>query len=475
MDLIKNKENRYLNFYSVFCIALVIIGVFYTCLHFSKVEFSDFNVLEFVVYMIVVLLPLFLIGYYGIRSVLKENKNRKFKISIICTSLFIVFVGSILMMYIKSHDYTTFLKLWYDAYSEGNIIDALGKILETSNYSPIYNYWLIICAQLHIPAILGIKYFTFLFSLLLSFVVTKIICFINKEKFNYVLFSIIMIVPCIFIEYTSWGQCDAIYTSLALLGFYFALKKKSKLSFMFIGLSFAFKLQFLFIVPVMFLMLILKDNSGEKYLKWKDLWIATLMYVVNLLPVIAGESLVDLVLVYFNQASYDNRLSGECANLCYLVQCICQLLEGNGNVDASNTIYTISLYSCIIITIVILVLLLVHFIKKYKTGVNPNELVFIGLLFSFVMVFFMPKMLDRFYYIAVMLSIVNMMVNRDKINTVICLLMNMSLAIVMTGFILMNVSFAIQVINMSVAIVAMIAALVLVFVKIMRKERQNLN
>ena len=178
----------------------------------------------------------------------------------------------------------------------------------------------------------------------------SIIKTIKNEKFSYALFMIFMIIPYILVEYAEWGQCDAIYTSFAFLSFYFALNKKSKLSFLFIGLAFVTKMQFLFMVPILFVMLIVKDENGEHYLKWKDIWIAPLCYVINLVPVLAGRPLIDMLKVYLMQAKFDNRITGNCPNVCMFLSILSQ------NIWTVNTFaYKLTSVLCVIFTFALLV------------------------------------------------------------------------------------------------------------------------
>lgn len=453
-------DKKFLNIaYKTFCFILLFIMAFIVFIQFAYSNLNT-NVLETLVYTCLIFIPLFIIGYLGTKSINANNCKRKnLKLVILFSTLTLVFLGAILVANFRSGDYNVYLKVWYDAYTNVSFKDALGKILTTSNYAPVYNYFLIIFAQLGIPALLGIKYLTFLFSLLLAYAITKIVCFIKKEKFNFILFSIVMIVPMIFIEYTSWGQCDAIYTSLALLGLYFALNKRSKTAFLFVGLSFAFKLQVLFIVPVMFMLLIMKDSNGEKHLKWKDIWIVPCVYLINLLPIISGESIIKLLTFYVSQTSYYNALSMGCPNLCAIIQSAQDILVNNPQAS-----YSVWLVLTIALTAIILICLLIHFYKKYNNNLTNENIVKIALVFSFVMVFFMPKMHERFYFIPASLSIIYMLINPNKLSIASCLTINASITIAMSLFLFSIKPYILKVIVSILPTLLMSTALILIAV-----------
>ena len=377
------------------CLSLSLILL--TFMFFIAPDYSLMtNSMEFVVYLLVSIIPLVLIGALATKKYKKDDAAGR-KIMITWLALLVCFILILLFANYWSSDYTIYLKHWCDQYSELNFNEAFVQTTHISNYTPVYNYYLIIITKLGINTLFGIKYLTFLFSILLAFVMEKIISMISKNDFSFIRFVLLLLIPPILIEYTSWGQCDAIYVSFCLLSVLFALKHRSKLSFMFLGLAFAFKLQFLFIVPLLFLFLIVRDENGERYIKWKDVWIVFVMYLVNIVPVFFGAGLDDVLFVYFRQSVYDNRLSGNCPNICYPLMLLC-----NGNTSAIVVMGIIQT----VFTLALCVFLLYHVIK-YLKGVNYvidcQNILFIGFVFSFIMVFFMPKMLDRFYFIAMCL------------------------------------------------------------------------
>ena len=412
------KNNKLVFIYSV-CLSLVLIVSNICIAYFAPAINFD---LDFFVYLILTVIPLIIIGCLAF----KKLKNRQVKI-IFYSVIILIYLFIIVHAQVTSGDYQAFLSQWYNFYKNNTLKVSLYKIIDVSNYTPFYNYFLIVFAKLNLNPLYSIKYLTYLFSLLLAFIIEKIISNIRKEDFNYLRFILVLIIPSVLIEYSAWGQCDAIYTSFALISLYFALNKKSKLSFMFIGLSFATKLQFLFIVPILFVMLIVKDESGEHYLKWKDIWIAPLMYAVNLIPVFAGRSVIDLLSVYISQSVFDYRISGDCANFC-----LSYMILSFEIATGVSSLYNVLIYVHVIVTF-LLMLFILYFTLRYNKikTLSKVDLIFIGTLFSFVMVFFMPKMLDRFYFISLCLSYILMWCKPSKINFIIFTLISNSIYFMM--------------------------------------------
>ncbi len=398
-------------FYKRSCLTIIVVSLVLITLSLGLVHVNFTGSWHEWAYFSIVLLPLVIIGTIITCNIRKQNDSttleKRRKITTIWCLLLLVFILTILPANFKSHDYCGFLDIWTTYYKTHSLKDSLYNTIDVSNYAPAYNYILMLIARIPINHLYLIKYVTFLFSIYLAFIVCKIISKVAKEKFNYILFISILLLPYVLFEFNWWGQCDAIYVSFALTSFYFALCKKSKLSFLFIGLSFVFKLQFLFIVPILFVMLIVKDEKGEHYLKWKDIWIPIAMYSINLLPVFAGRSLFDLLLVYFRQANYDKRISGMCFNLCLIYQ-------GCG-VKPDTIIYTLLTMTQIILTLAtIIIYLVIIFKNNKKKTLNFHDFLFWGFSFAFTMVFLMPKMIDRFYFIAVILSLIYMIVSKEK-------------------------------------------------------------
>lgn len=424
MDENKLSLKRVLtNFVIILSFALIVVlGI----IRVFNVKFegggTQFYIYIFLVSAIVIGIASFFI--YKVCKIYSDNKKLKYiNIAIITLCSLIIIFMTIYFANSESPDYVIFLDVWTEEYSKLSFKDCLYSIINISNYNAFYNYFLIIIAKLGLNSLYSIKFITFIFTLLLALAVTLIIKTIKNEKFSYALFMIFMIVPYILVEYAEWGQCDAIYTSFAFLSFYFALNKKSKLSFLFIGLAFVTKMQFLFMVPILFVMLIIKDENGEHYLKWKDIWIAPLCYVINLVPVLAGRPLIDMLKVYLMQAKFDNRITGNCPNVCMFLSILSQ------DIWTVNTFaYKLTSVLCVIFTFALLIVLLIIIFRYNKRKVlTKYDLTFFGTVFSFIMVLFMPKMLDRFYYIATTFSIILMIISFNKRDIIISNFLNISL------------------------------------------------
>ncbi len=429
MDNIQQKkeieiENRKAKFFHVCSFGLwIIAGLFILCLLFYA-GFSAFDgqkITMAIWYDLLVLLPLLVIG---ILATMKQRHQQQSGKTILFTWLTLgaVLIITVWLSNYKSLDWKQFLQVWCKDYQSMSWQESLRQITTVSDYVPFYNYFLICFSHWFSMqgCLYAIKYLTFIFSIVLAMVIELIVCHVRKTKFSYGHLTLFLLLPPVLLEFGAWAQCDVIYTSFALLAFYFALKHRSVPCFISLGLAFAIKLQFLFIVPIIFVMLIIRDQDGKKYLSWQWIWLAPCMYVVNLLPVIVGADLSKLLLVYFSQAGKYHVFSMSCLNLPFLFNwlvCFCN--------DTTFSMITL-LMAAVGITITIALLILV-LRAHHRQCLTQVDLVRYALCFAMVMVYFMPKMHERFYFVAFALGIVWCLVQPNAWHTLISTMITVGL------------------------------------------------
>jgi Gpi18-like mannosyltransferase len=308
----------------------------------------------------------------------------------------------------KSNDYVRHLSDWCRIYSGVPFDEKMRRIMHLrefgtphGDYTPAYNYFLISFVQFGISPLYGVKYIAFCFSLLMAFAMVKIICFLRGgREFNFVLFFLFLLLPYVLLQYSHWGQCDAIYTAFALLAFYFALKKRTVLAFVFLGLGFAFKLQILLFCPVIGLMILLKDEDGRRYLDWRFCWIVPLMYIVNVIPAFFGENFFKCFETYYVQKGLETRLAGNIGNLPWFFT-----NDKMGRGTQVNQSILLSFYAITFVALAVITMFVLANYKKNK-AFKPCSALRCAVAYSFVMVFFMPHMVDRFYFMCAVLAVI---------------------------------------------------------------------
>lgn len=329
-----------------------------------------------------------------------KKVNKKFYLFVILLILNLIL--RFINMEIKSGDYNTFLSEWVESYRNMPLKDCFAT--QVGNYSPPYNYFLILISRIPFNDLYLIKILSFIFELLTAYFVTKLIAHIKKEKFNILIFICILFVPMFFINSVVWAQCDSIYTFFSFMAIYFAVKNKSKLSFMFFGLSLCFKFQSIILFPVALILLLCKDYKNNKILKWKDIWVAPLTYIgITSISMFFGKSFSDAFLIYFEQSVTYNKLSSGCPNLANIIFFL----------DNYSTFKILAMIVLIALTLCVLTYILIRYIKK--RSLNDLEIINVSFLITFFVVLLMPKMLDRYFYLSNIFAVVLMFCMKDKI------------------------------------------------------------
>ena len=124
--------------------AIIVFALFLWIFSFSFVEFSSYSIDTFF-YFILIFFILSVFGLMGTIQIVKQNKeNYKIKVlSFLILIVYILFVTVFLSVYI-SIDFDYFLSQWIDSYKNLSFSEALYQIVDISNYTPLYNYFLIL-------------------------------------------------------------------------------------------------------------------------------------------------------------------------------------------------------------------------------------------------------------------------------------------------------------------------------------------
>jgi len=215
----------------------------------------------------------------------------------------------------KSGDYLGFLKIWVYNIRDLGYFKSLKYNI--ANYNVPYIVILTLISFFKCEPLYPIKIVSIIFDFVCAIYGAKIVNYLTKNKlYTLITYGVLVFLPTILVNGAMWGQCDSIYASFILISLYYLFKKKYILSFIFLGLSFAFKLQFIFILPVYVLLLF-----REKKIHFYHFFIIPLVNIIMCLPaIIAGRSFIDTMLIYFEQVDYYEDLVLNFPNLYNLIQ-----------------------------------------------------------------------------------------------------------------------------------------------------------
>jgi Gpi18-like mannosyltransferase len=194
---------------------------------------------------------------------------------------------------VVSGDYRSFLSSWYAHLASSGGFAGLAD--EFSNYNTPYLALLAALTYLPVDPLVGIKAISVLFDLVLAFFAYRIVRVVRPDSawLPTILTGIVLFLPTVVMNGGAWAQCDSIYGSMILASLYFLITRRPWVATVFFGIAFAFKLQVIFFLPVLVLVLIL--NRG----RLRTLLAAPAAFLAMLVPaLIAGRSLLSQLAVY---------------------------------------------------------------------------------------------------------------------------------------------------------------------------------
>ena len=312
----------------------------------------------------------------------------------ICSSLlFFAFGIRVALLDYETLDYQWFLTKWVDYFRDNGGFGALAQ--SVGNYNIPYLYFIALFSYSSIKDIYLIKFLSIFFDILLSYACMKlVICAGGSQKRGLICFFLVFLLPTVIINGSMWAQCDSIYTSLAFLSVAVALDDASSgkkvapiLSMTLLALSFGFKLQAVFIMPIFPIIWVWKKYN------WLSFLVFPLTYFLLILPaVILGKPLCEAVMLYVDQAS----TVGDALN--YNSPSMTALLHSVNDPVRSSSLCIIFAFAAMFLVFVVGMVF-----RKRITGQSMTALT---LLMVLLIPFLLPHMHDRYFFFADCLTVV---------------------------------------------------------------------
>lgn len=334
--------------------------------------------------------------------------------TLVFTSAFaaLAMLARVSMLDFVTADYTSFLSPWVEMFREG----GFGTLAQNvGDYNLLYQYFLLLVSKSSLHDLYLIKLLTVLFDFLLALAMMRAAGRFAGEKAALPVFLTVMALPTALLDGACWAQCDSVYVFFIIMSLYFLATDRPMRSAVFLAVAFAFKLQTIFFFPVVLLGLL------HKRYRLRDALAFFAAYVVTMLPaLIAGRPFLDALSVYANQSmgQYYDRLSYNAPNL-YLFFPMLELassqeftwmryvdgIDGKGlngflHPDLMPDLQHAALYACVILVLLVVVYWLLH-----RREITPDMTLEFALFFAIFLPFVMPKIHERYFYLADMLSI----------------------------------------------------------------------
>lgn len=309
------------------------------------------------------------------------GKNIKIRlIDILFFAIITIFalLGRLALFEYAARDYNIFLSPWFDELKAAGGIGGIG--LSLGDYTPPYIYIMSLLTYLPIDSLTSIKIVSVIFDFICAIVIMVTVyrheMSISKSLLSY---GVFLFIPTVILNSAMWSQCDVIFTTFLLLCIYSFIKNKPFSAVIFFSIAFIFKIQAVFLAPLLLLLWI----KGK--MKFRHFFIIPAVYIVSVLPAMfAGRSLWELLTIYISQSGQYKDLSLNAPNFYTWIT------------EQENTM--ISMLAIMLCGAVILGILYVCFKSKFE--LDAKAIISFAMLFSLIVPFLLPHMHERYFYLA---------------------------------------------------------------------------
>jgi Gpi18-like mannosyltransferase len=272
---------------------------------------------------------------------------------------------------------------WYEFIVRNGIQPALGQ--NFAIYTPPYLYLLSLgtLSKSFLPPIVAIKLIPIFFDLVNALLIYKILRLKYRAGNLPVLASaVFLLAPTVIMNSALWGQVDSFYTCFLLASLFLLLTDRPLPAMIAFGLALSIKAQAVFLGPFLLLMAL------KKRIPWFAFGLVPLTYLAAMLPaLLAGRPVSDVLTVYLNQAAELEILSHNAPNW---------------YVFFPQSTYSVVMPVGMLITILTSVIWAYVHLKSW----NTHEATLFAALVSLALTpFLLPKMHDRYFYPADVVSI----------------------------------------------------------------------
>lgn len=283
-------------------------------------------------------------------------------------------------------DYQNFLKQWVEFFRQNGGFAALSQ--PVGNYNIPYLYFLALFSYIPASDLYLIKLLSIFFDVLMAWAAIGIVGKLGGSLAQRLgIFFTVLLLPTVVLNGALWGQCDSIYVALALISIYWALDDRPVLSMLAMTLSFGFKLQALFVMPVLAILWM----QGK--FKLRHFFIFPIAYVVLVLPaVLLGRPFLDTITLYFSQTGSIG------SGLNYNSPSVFGIFWNVQNEVLASKLAIISAF------VFMLLILLICYVNRSR--LSSRAMLAAAVLLAVGIPFLLPHMHDRYFFAGDILTVV---------------------------------------------------------------------
>ncbi len=286
---------------------------------------------------------------------------------------------------VVTSDLDVFVLRWYAKFQQLGIGVGLGK--DFYNYSPPYMYLVALSTltSRFTSAVTAIKLISTAFDVFAAFVIYKIVRLRFPQGYlPHLAAAILFAAPTIIANTAIWGQADSTYMAFLLACLYLLLVNKPWPAMLFFSVSFAFKPQAVFLLPLLVVLALWRKVS------WASFLLIPVVYALAAWPAVAlGRTWLEIVETYLSRPSAGKALTHNAASAYVFVpQSALNVLAGPG-----------------IALAVLAVLIWIVCTWRFTKRADRSSILLLGLISVTLTPFVLPNMHDRYFYLSDAISI----------------------------------------------------------------------
>jgi Gpi18-like mannosyltransferase len=278
-------------------------------------------------------------------------------------------------------DYTDFFLPWHRTLVKEGFDAFSGNF---ANYTFPYLFLLWSTTLLSLPSLVAVKLVALVGDYFLAVAVFSLVSALRPSGWaRWIAPAVVLLAPSVFLASAYWGQVDSLYTGFLLLALSAIVRGRHTLGWLFWGIAFAFKLQAVFFLPVLLVVLL-----GKSF-RWFQPLVAFGVFVLCSAPPMLVGSTFEETFVYLNQTTNQWRTSYWSASVYeWVPDSLTPYVGGAGSALAFAVVLALCVFAA------------------SRLRLDRATLVDVALLALLVVPLLLPYMHDRYFYPGTVLAIV---------------------------------------------------------------------
>jgi Gpi18-like mannosyltransferase len=287
----------------------------------------------------------------------------------------------------KSIDFFNYTKVWYLTLQDTGFA-AFGQGFSNYNLPYLYLLYLVVRLVPGLPAVIATKVPSLAADFVAAWFTYRIVGIKYKTSpFPALAAFAILFAPTVVLNSAFWGQADAVYGCVLLASIYYVLRRQDVPAMLLFGLAVSLKAHAIFVLPLL-LALFLRGQLRWKY----ALLVPAVMFVCLIPAMVAGRPLLDLLLIYPAQAGQYEQLT------MHAPSALSWIPESGRYFDY--------FYPAALILAASAAIALALAIWLSPSRLTRSLVLELALISSMLLPFLLPKMHERYFYVADLLSII---------------------------------------------------------------------